>query len=830
MFLDGLRDRLGRRKGLSVWNDLRQRQDPETPVSVDGRFPYAKLPKRRSGNVVIDNGSFKPSAGAASSAAAGAGAAQPPGEQRADGHRAALDHRQAADGRRPADRLLLPRPHARDGPQGPGLAGARRDVGAVPRLHPDRPRRGLRVDAHLGRRGHHRPLRRDASAAAADQVPLQGQVPADDVASTPASSRPAAASRSARSRSCAPCTAPWSGYAKVSGRTVALSRKRSSYGRDTVDQLLYRDLTRGQRALGSGASSGPPARRRRRSTRSTSIASDIAMYTSGRLCRCAPKGVDSGPARPTAAGATSGAASSRAKAHPQGGQPARRACSNNWNNKPARGFPARRRPVRATAPISAWTCSTSGIAAPAQARPRVDDRGDERRRHPGRARGGVPARAVADAQRRRPRSQRPGAADARPARGWRRDGGSRLDRDLDGKIDAPGRRCPGRGLGRLANAASGAACSGRSWRTSSTTTLHGRFNLPPGGPVQRLAHVHGQGPPDAARAQGAREVQEPLLRPRQDQALPRRPVGARSTRRAPSSPAPRAPIPRRGARTRSASGSSSCPACCRSRCATPIGRAASSRSSRSTGRASVECRRRAIREVAGARQRLRDRRGGARSRSSSPPSGSRAFCAPHTGVGSDGILLLSRTEERGFVAALRIFNPDGSEAELSGNGVREAVMYLRRHGWADSDTFSISTAAGEVRPAHHRADTCTVDMGRAKLASSKDFPSGGRRRHRHAHGRPAASCSFQFVSVGNPQCSIEVEEGLEELDLAELGRADREPRAVPEPHQRVVLAPRGRRRDPGADLRARGGGDDVVGHRRHRRGRGRRGARGSTAP
>src|SRR5918992_5645394 len=80
------------------------------------------------------------------------------------------------------------------------------------------------------------------------------------------------------------------------------------------------------------------------------------------------------------------------------------------------------------------------------------------------------------------------------------------------------------------------------------------------------------------------------------------------------------------------------------------------------------------------------------------PARVRALCAPHTGLGSDGVLLLSESEERGFVAELRIFNPDGSEAELSGNGVREAVMYLRRSGWADGDTFSIMTAAGEVRP------------------------------------------------------------------------------------------------------------------------------------
>ena len=150
------------------------------------------------------------------------------------------------------------------------------------------------------------------------------------------------------------------------------------------------------------------------------------------------------------------------------------------------------------------------------------------------------------------------------------------------------------------------------------------------------------------------------------------------------------------------------------------------------------------------------------------PGRIRALCAPHTGVGADGVLLLSRSEDRGFVAELRIFNPDGSEAELSGNGVREAVMYLRRHGWADSDSFSISTAAGEVRPRITGPTTCTVDMGRARLVSEKDFPSGadGGTGTLTAAGRELA---FQFVSVGNPQCSIEVEDGLEELDLQAIG-------------------------------------------------------------
>ncbi len=50
------------------------------------------------------------------------------------------------------------------------------------------------------------------------------------------------------------------------------------------------------------------------------------------------------------------------------------------------------------------------------------------------------------------------------------------------------------------------------------------------------------------------------------------------------------------------------------------------------------------------------------------PARIRSLCATHTGVGSDGILLLSQSSTPGFVARMRIFNPDGSEAGLSGNG------------------------------------------------------------------------------------------------------------------------------------------------------------------
>jgi diaminopimelate epimerase len=151
------------------------------------------------------------------------------------------------------------------------------------------------------------------------------------------------------------------------------------------------------------------------------------------------------------------------------------------------------------------------------------------------------------------------------------------------------------------------------------------------------------------------------------------------------------------------------------------------------------------------------------------PARVRRLCDPHFGPGGDGVLELSPPTAAGFVASLRIFNPDGSEAELSGNGAREAILYLRRSGWTEADQFSIQTVAGEIRPTITSPSTCRVDMGRAAL-TSKDFPGGppDGRGELTAGGR---TWRFQHVSIGNPQCAIRVadREELEALDLAAIG-------------------------------------------------------------
>ncbi len=147
----------------------------------------------------------------------------------------------------------------------------------------------------------------------------------------------------------------------------------------------------------------------------------------------------------------------------------------------------------------------------------------------------------------------------------------------------------------------------------------------------------------------------------------------------------------------------------------------------------------------------------------------RRVCARHLGVGADGILELSPPDEPGFVARLRILNPDGSEAELSGNGARQAILYLVRAGWTASEQFSIQTVAGEVRASVTSATTCRMDMGRASTRSP-NFP-GGRPDGTGAIEAAGRLWRFQYVTIGNPQCAIEVAsvDALLELDIGPPG-------------------------------------------------------------
>lgn len=151
------------------------------------------------------------------------------------------------------------------------------------------------------------------------------------------------------------------------------------------------------------------------------------------------------------------------------------------------------------------------------------------------------------------------------------------------------------------------------------------------------------------------------------------------------------------------------------------------------------------------------------------PANVRLLCDRHLGIGADGVLLVGEPAGGAAVATLRIFNPDGSEAELSGNGARQAFLYLHREGRAPGSRFALATAAGEIRAQILGDDRASVDMGRASLESGQ-YPGGG------ADGRGTIAAggelwSFRHVSIGNPQCAIRIDDrdALEALDLSVPG-------------------------------------------------------------
>ena len=111
------------------------------------------------------------------------------------------------------------------------------------------------------------------------------------------------------------------------------------------------------------------------------------------------------------------------------------------------------------------------------------------------------------------------------------------------------------------------------------------------------------------------------------------------------------------------------------------------------------------------------------------------ICHRNFGVGSDGILW-GPLESQNCDFRLRIFNPDGSEAEKSGNGLRIFSRYLWDQGLIQKPNFTLETSGGAVRSEiHDAARLITIDMGRVSFSSSK-IPINGPEReviNEHIH-------------------------------------------------------------------------------------------------
>ncbi|MBN1631229.1 MAG: diaminopimelate epimerase, partial [Thermoleophilia bacterium] len=146
------------------------------------------------------------------------------------------------------------------------------------------------------------------------------------------------------------------------------------------------------------------------------------------------------------------------------------------------------------------------------------------------------------------------------------------------------------------------------------------------------------------------------------------------------------------------------------------------------------------------------------------------LCDRHLGVGSDGILLHAAPSGGvpGAVARMRVFNPDASEPEMCGNGIRQFARYLAERGEVSGPEFVVETLAGPIKPRLLPDDTVRVDMGRARFRSDNVAPEAGDDVVDAALEGGGHRYHFTFVDVGNPHCVILVDDPTS-FDVAGVG-------------------------------------------------------------
>lgn len=133
----------------------------------------------------------------------------------------------------------------------------------------------------------------------------------------------------------------------------------------------------------------------------------------------------------------------------------------------------------------------------------------------------------------------------------------------------------------------------------------------------------------------------------------------------------------------------------------------------------------------------------------------RAICDRHFGVGSDGILIHQPSDADGRFC-LKILNPDGSEAEKSGNGLRIFARYLYDRGLVNDAPFEVETAGGRVVcEVLQNGRAARVDMGAACFDSTR-IPVAGEPREVLQERIEIAGQALEFsaVSLGNPHCVL----------------------------------------------------------------------------
>ncbi len=157
-----------------------------------------------------------------------------------------------------------------------------------------------------------------------------------------------------------------------------------------------------------------------------------------------------------------------------------------------------------------------------------------------------------------------------------------------------------------------------------------------------------------------------------------------------------------------------------------------------------------------------------------PPALAQAMSDRHFGVGADGLILIGPSKNADV--RMCIFNADGSEAEMCGNGIRCVAKYARERGLAKRDDVAVETRAG-VKTVHvfwedNKVVRAGVDMGEPKLRRA-DIPMSGPPEERCVDA-PLRVDGTEFkvtcVSMGNPHCVIFVSDAVA-VGLEHIGPA-----------------------------------------------------------
>lgn len=157
-----------------------------------------------------------------------------------------------------------------------------------------------------------------------------------------------------------------------------------------------------------------------------------------------------------------------------------------------------------------------------------------------------------------------------------------------------------------------------------------------------------------------------------------------------------------------------------------------------------------------------------------PAAASIKWSRPHFGIGSDGLILIGKSTVPDADFSMRIFNNDGSEAMMCGNGTRCVAKYLHDKGLTTANPIRLQTLSGvKVLNLHldeeGAVDTVTVDMGEPVLRQPAQFGVRGGAAVDYELTVQGRAFKGTFVSMGNPHFVIFLDEDVEMFDVAAYG-------------------------------------------------------------